>query len=93
MSPATAATVRQMMVASVDSGWANSAAVKGVKVGGKTGTAEIAAQAAPHSWFIGFVPGDSPRYAIAVVMEGAGFGSTQAAPAAKKVIEALMQEK
>ncbi len=93
MSPATASTVRQMMVASVDSGWANPAGIKGVKVGGKTGTAETAVQADPHSWFIGFVPGDSPRYAIAVVMERAGFGSAQAAPAARKVMEALLQEK
>jgi peptidoglycan glycosyltransferase len=90
MSSQTAATVRRMMITSVDNGWAQSAAVPGVKVGGKTGTAETAAQQAPHSWFIGFVPGDSPRYAIAVIMERAGFGSAQAAPAAKRVMEALL---
>ncbi len=91
MSSATAATVRKMMIASVDLGWAQTARVSGVAVGGKTGTAETNAVAAPHSWFIGFAPGDSPRYAIAIVMERAGYGSAQAAPAAKKVIEALVK--
>ena len=93
MSSATAAAVRDLMIASVDEGWAHSAAISGVPVAGKTGTAETAAQEAPHSWFIGFVPGDSPRYAIAVVMERAGFGSAQAAPAAKQVIEAVLQSR
>jgi penicillin-binding protein A len=91
MSPGTAATIRELMVASVDQGWAQTAKIPGVEVGGKTGTAEISAQGDPHSWFIGFAPGDSPRYAIAVVMERAGFGSAQAAPAAKKIIQALLQ--
>jgi peptidoglycan glycosyltransferase len=81
------------MIASVDEGWAQSAKIPGLAVGGKTGTAEIAAQQDPHSWFIGFAPGESPRYAIAVVMERAGFGSAQAAPAAKKIIQALLQGK
>jgi len=93
MSSATAATVRDMMIASVAEGWARSAGIAGIEVGGKTGTAETAAQEDPHSWFIGFAPGDSPRYAIAVVMERAGFGSAQAAPAAKKVLEALLQNR
>lgn len=91
MPAATAAAVRQLMIASVDQGWAHAAAIPGVELGGKTGTAEIASEQPPHSWFIGFAPGDSPRYAIAVLMEGAGFGSAQAAPAAKKVIQALLQ--
>ena len=91
MSPRTAAVVRDMMVDSVDQGWARTAAIKGVPVGGKTGTAETAADQTPHSWFIGFVPGDQPRYAVAVILERAGFGSAQAAPAAKKIMEAALQ--
>jgi peptidoglycan glycosyltransferase len=91
MSPATAALVRDMMIASVNEGWAQAARVGGAVVGGKTGTAETSAQQSPHSWFIGFAGKGSEQYAIAVVMERAGFGSAQAAPAAKKVIEALLK--
>lgn len=93
MSSATADAVRRMMVESVSSGWAQSASLSGVSVGGKTGTAEISSGQSPHSWFIGFAPGDSPRYAIAVIMENAGYGSSQAGPAARKVMEALIQQK
>ena len=71
------------MIASVDGLGAHGRRL-GRQVGGKTGTAEDRREQAPHSWFIGFAPGDSPRYAIAVVMERAGFGSTQAAPAQER---------
>lgn len=91
LSSPVASIVRQMMVDSVEDGWARPAAVGGVSVGGKTGTAETIAGQSPHSWFIGFAPGDSPLYAVAVVMEQAGFGSTQAAPAAKRVLESLLR--
>jgi penicillin-binding protein A len=90
MTPENAAIIRRMMVESVDEGWANPASIKGVEVGGKTGTAETIDDSQPHSWFIGFVPGDAPRYAVAVIIERAGFGSAHAAPAAKKVMEALL---
>lgn len=90
MSSTTAEQVRKMMVTSGTEGWARTAAVRGTPVGGKTGTAEPAEAKAPHSWFIGFVPGDRPRYAVATVLENAGFGSAQAAPATKQVFEALL---
>ncbi len=91
MSPQTASIVRDMMVLSVDQGWARTAAIQGVTVGGKTGTAETAADETPHSWFIGFIPGNQPRFAVAVILERAGYGSAQAAPAAKRIMEAILQ--
>ena len=70
-----------------------------VRVAGKTGTAEVGDRNGngqvdpdekPHSWFIGFAPADSPRYAIAVIAENQGFGSLTAAPIAVDVLaEAL----
>jgi penicillin-binding protein A len=93
MSSQTAATIRQMMIASVDSGWAHTAAISGVKIGGKTGTAETGVQETPNSWFIGFAPGDSPHFALAVLIEGGGYGSAYAAPIGKKVLEALLDLK
>ena len=93
MSPLTASLIRSMMIESVDEGWARTSAIKGAEIGGKTGTAETVSDGDPHSWFIGFAEGDAPRYAVAVLIERAGYGSTHAAPAAKKVFEALLATK
>jgi penicillin-binding protein 2 len=54
---------------------------------GKTGTAETS-QAAPHAWFAGYAPADSPQVAIAVVLEYAGEGSKEAAPVFRQMAEA-----
>jgi peptidoglycan glycosyltransferase len=87
-----ALTTKSIMVNSVDSGWARVAAIKGVQVGGKTGTAETGdSRQPPHSWFIGFAPADNPRFAIAVLKEFAGYGSEEAAPVGKKVLEAALK--
>ncbi len=57
--------------------------VSGMQTAGKTGTAERGPGLAPHSWFIGFAPGQEgapPSIAIAVIVEGGGTGSGRAAP-------------
>jgi peptidoglycan glycosyltransferase len=92
VSRQAALTTKAMMVNSVDAGWARVAAIKGVPVGGKTGTAETGdPRQLPHSWFIGFAPADNPRFAIAVIKEFAGYGSEEAAPVGKKVLEAALK--
>ena len=60
-----------------------------VPIAGKTGTAEVA-NAASHSWFIGFAPyGEaSRRVAVAVIIENAGYGAAAAVPAAGEIIGA-----
>jgi peptidoglycan glycosyltransferase len=86
-SPATAATVKQLMIDVVRNGSGRRAAIPGVQVAGKTGTAEASKSQLPHAWFIGFAPADAPTVAVAVVLENAGVGGEQAAPAAKQVIQ------
>ncbi len=57
--------------------------ISGVQTAGKTGTAERGPGLKPHSWFIGFAPGQAgalPTIAIAVIVEGGGTGSGHAAP-------------
>ena len=63
--------------------------LRGVKVGGKTGTAEVG-DGTSHSWFIGFAPADNPKVAVAVIMEHQGSGSDFATPAAQKVLQAVL---
>jgi penicillin-binding protein A len=88
-SSQTADTLVSFMVEGVDNGYAAKAAIPGVKVGGKTGTAEVG-DGTSHSWFIGFAPADAPRIAIAVVMEHQGSGSDFATPAAQQVMRAAL---
>jgi peptidoglycan glycosyltransferase len=84
-----ASTMVSFMVEGVDNGYAAKAAIPGVEVGGKTGTAEVG-DGTSHSWFIGFAPADAPRIAIAVIMEHQGSGSDFATPAAQAVLRAAL---
>jgi peptidoglycan glycosyltransferase len=74
-----------MMVAVVRRGTGRAAALDGVQVAGKTGTATIATGRS-HAWFVAFAPADAPRIAVAIVVENAGYGGFVAAPIARRVI-------
>ena len=58
-------------------------------VAGKTGTAQTGGNRDDDALFAAFAPADDPRYAISVVMERAGFGSTWAAPVARSILGSL----
>ncbi len=66
------------------------ARIPGVTVAGKTGTAQNP-HGEDHAWFVGFAPVDTPRVAIAVLVENAGFGGTVAAPIAGYVMEKFLK--
>ena len=93
------------MVGTVSMGTAR-AAGQGAKYkwAGKTGTAQVVTvkqtestkhknvdeRKREHAWFIAFAPVDDPKIAISVLVENAGFGSTAAAPIARKVIDTYL---
>ena len=84
-----ASLIADMMVEAVEDGTGGAAGIRGIKVAGKTGTAENP-HGASHAWFIGFAPADNPQIAIAVIIENGGSGGGVAAPAARKIfIQAL----
>jgi peptidoglycan glycosyltransferase len=87
MSSKAAGELTQMMYRVVNEGTGTAAALSGVKVAGKTGTAEVDPAAGINDlWFIGFTPKD----AVAVVIERAhGTGGPVAGPVAKQVLQAL----
>jgi penicillin-binding protein A len=94
MSRATADKVTAMMQKVVQEGTGTAAALQGIDVAGKTGTAEIDVKRnIAQPWFIAFAPASAPRVAIAVTLEHivGGFGGTDAAPIAKAVMESLLQ--
>ena len=94
MKPETAAALTEMMGRVVEEGTGTAAALTGVQVAGKTGTAELGANLEfTQPWFICFAPIDNPRIAVAVTVERqppGSFGGTVAAPIAKSVLEALL---
>jgi len=83
--------LKDMMVAVVNEGTGKNARIQGVKVGGKTGTAQTDS-GGDHSMFIGFAPADNPRIAIAVVLENEGrSGGQAAAPIAREVMQVVLK--
>lgn len=82
--------VTQAMEAVVLDGTGKTAAVPGVRVAGKTGSAENP-HGRSHSWFIAFAPVENPTVALAVVVENAGTGAAVAAPLAQKILVAALQ--
>ncbi|AXE80173.1 peptidoglycan D,D-transpeptidase FtsI family protein [Streptomyces atratus] len=101
MSPRTAVQLRRMMVDVVEQGTGSNAAIDGVKVGGKTGTAQhgIDNSGRPYAWFISWAQApDSaqPAVAVAVVVEDAAAnradisGGGSAAPIARSVMQAAL---
>ena len=67
-------------------GTASIAAVKGLDICGKTGTAQNP-HGHDHSVFICFAPKDNPKIAVAAYVENGGFGATWAAPIASLLTE------
>lgn len=92
-SQANAAAVREMMRNVVREGTGTAAALAGLDVAGKTGTAETATDGINDAWFIGFAPAENPRVAVAVVIEGTTeTGGVAAAPVAREVMKAAIGE-
>lgn len=71
-------------------GTATNVRLPDIKVAGKTGTAQNP-HGKDHAWFIGFAPFENPRIAVCVLVENSGFGSSNAAPIAKKMIEEYLK--
>jgi peptidoglycan glycosyltransferase len=89
----TADELTRMMELVVTGGTGTAAAIPGIRVAGKTGTAEVGRGNVHTTWFAAFAPANAPRVAIAVVVENQlnGFGGTISAPIAKQVMEALLR--
>jgi peptidoglycan glycosyltransferase len=101
-SPRIAATIERMMVGVVDYGTGTLAHVDGVKVAGKTGTAELEDTRGDDpeaeerhgdpsnttAWFTSYAPAGKPRIAVAVMLVRNGAGGATAAPAAQGVLVA-----
>jgi peptidoglycan glycosyltransferase len=101
-SSTTASEVTKMMVATVQDGTAGPAAIPGIQVAGKTGTAQSGLtqpngeEVPPYAWFVSFAPANSPKVAVAVMIQHVNrstdeiHGGTLGGPIAKAVMEAVL---
>lgn len=81
-----------VMTLTVNEGTGTAAAIRGVRVAGKTGSAQNP-HGQTHAWFIGFAPAEQPRVAVAVIVENAGAGGREAAPIAGQIMKTVIGQK
>ncbi len=102
-SPRVARTIGSLMVDVVDYGTGTAAAIPGVRVAGKTGTAELEDTRDPETgetlppdptntdaWFTAYAPARRPSIVVGVMLVRAGAGGETAAPAARVVLDAAL---
>lgn len=87
MTPEIARTVSEYMRDVVVNGTGRNAAVSGLRICGKTGSAEIDTQENENAWFVGFIDDDAHPYALCVVVAEGGTGGSVAAPVAQKIFQ------
>jgi len=98
VSARVAHDVRRMMVDVVEEGTGTSAAIPGVTVAGKTGTAELVNTNSPgastpqntDAWFAAFAPALTPHVAVGVMLVRDGAGGATAAPVAREVLQSAL---
>ena len=100
--PETFRIIKDALAEVVTKGTATRAKSSMVTIGGKTGTAQVAAlrqgpeenipkKFRDHAWFVAFAPVQSPQIAVVVLAEHMGHGGAAAAPLAKEVIETYIK--
>jgi penicillin-binding protein 2 len=95
VKPRNLTILREAMLADVEDadGTGVKAAVPGLKIAGKTGTAQVknpAGALVTHiTWFISFAPYDQPRYAVVAMVEGGTSGGSTCAPIVHKIYTAI----
>lgn len=91
MSSMNATYLNELMTGVVQNGTGTGAALSGITVAGKTGTAENETNK-DHSWFVGYAPAENPQIAVAVLLEyDGGAGGRNAAPVARNIISKYLK--
>jgi len=90
LSPSVLAALRRGLEAVVERGTGQAARVEGLRVAGKTGSAETP-RGRPHAWFAGYAPAEDPRVVVVVLVEHGYRGGLSAAPIARAVLSRWWQ--
>lgn len=98
VSESVANDLADMMVEVVESGTGTEAALPGISVAGKTGTANSSQQRSPYAWMVTFAPADDPEVAVAVLVESTKVaredisGGGLAGPIAREVMKVVIEQ-
>ncbi len=89
----TAEIITKLMVGVVEEGTGKKADIPGIKIAGKTGTAETGSiDDMTHAWFASFAPADNPELALLIFLEKGGVGGQDAAPIAGRLWREFLSE-
>ena len=106
LRPSVLEEIRRALVGVVaeERGTGKAARIEGVRVAGKTGTAQVSKmgekrlkpeelpyELRDHAWFVAYAPADDPKIAVAVLVEHGGHGGSAAAPLAREVIKKWLE--
>ena len=96
LNPKHVDIIHRAMLADVEDheGTGKAAAVAGLKIAGKTGTAQVTKgkQVIDHiTWFVSFAPYEKPKYAVVVMVQSGASGGGTCAPVAKKIYETILK--
>jgi len=91
ISKKTWEVLKEGMEKVIEEGTGTAARIPGIKIAGKTGTAENP-HGESHAWFSAFSPAENPQYVVTVFLEHGKSGGGRAAPIAKKIMEFLLKE-
>lgn len=90
MSAEEAKKLTMLMEAVVSEGTGSAVRTDAYQAAAKTGSAEFETGKETHAWFTGFVPAQSPKLAVTVIVEESGSGGSVAGPVARTLFDLYM---
>ncbi|MEG0072434.1 MAG: FtsW/RodA/SpoVE family cell cycle protein [Raoultibacter sp.] len=90
LSATTANRTKKVLEGVINAGTGTAAALEGVQVAGKTGTAETG-KAKDDSWFVGMAPSSNPSVVVSLIIEEGAGGDGASTPKAQKVLRTALE--
>ena len=93
LDPKILNVVREGLELCIEKGTGSALKTEGIKIAGKTGSAEVFGTNKTHGWFAAYAPTDNPKIVVVALLEKGGHGGTVAAPVVKKILEEYFKDR